>query len=281
MTEFNQNKSNKRLLESPDSVINHQSKITKSDNKNMPEQLTSQQEYNITPSLSNAMETNLDERDKTMLVMFKGIIEDQFKTFAKTEIAPLTKEVTDWKEENKALKEELKTCVERINFLEKIARETNLVFSNVPATSDNEKSIEELCTQQLKVGTPAEIDKVVPIGKNENKNTVTLLVSFVSRRTADRVLMKSSHLKGTGIGLSRDYPKDVRNARNLLLILRRKILEMRGNIKVKVYGNTIVIGKEKLTYINNDLSNDRLDGKQYVLDNFGIDFNEICSTNNQ
>lgn len=282
---MNVNSVNKRLLESPNSV-SKESKFTKIDENTTLESKSghgshiTQKPHN--PSLSNTQYTNMNERDKMMLDGFDKMLTSKFESFARTEIDPIRNEVLLWKEENKLLKQQIKSCMERINFLENTIREGNLVFSNVPATNNHVRSIEELCSKQLKVETPVDVNKVVPIHENKEKKTVTLLVSFGSGITAERILMQSKHLRGTGIGLSKDYSKDVRLSRNRLLILRRKILDVNPDVKVKVYGNKIIIDKEKLTLIDNVLSNDKVDGKLFVANNFGINFDEIANaTNNQ
>lgn len=74
--------------------------------------------------------------------------------------------------------------------------------------------------------------------------------------------------------MSRD-PKDIRTAKSHLLILRQKILEVNKTLKVEVYDNSIIINKEKFIFKDNVLSNGKVDGKSYVLEKFGIDFDKL------
>lgn len=281
----------KRLLESPENY-NTDKKI-KNIGEKMPFNLSTENN-SIIPSqnlLSCSSErdrtndilnnSNVNERDKPLLCAFQQLLDIQFTKFSAQHIAPIESKLAECRAENTKLREEVKTCVERINILEIAMRESNLVFSNVPTTSDHRKALEDICINQLKLNAPIGIDKVVSIKDNTTNRSSTLLVSFASRWTAERVIRNARNLRGTSIGISRDMPKEAREKRNKLLLLRRQILNTGTPLKVKVYGNCIIVDKIKLTLENNLLLNDNVDGKQYILEKFNVNTDEIFSTNQQ
>lgn len=272
-------KNSKRQMESPEH-LNQDNKLLKTArNLDLPPESERFQNKNL--SHSAPILANLDERDRTMLDLFKQMIAVQFSEFSTTYIKPLTQQVHDWKEENERLKHDMKVCFDRIESLEKVIREANLVFTNVPNTSDYEKSIEDLCRGQMRTGGNIEVESAIPIKKNLAKNTVTLLASFRSRKTAEAVIKQSRNLKGTEIGVSRDLSKAERQARNALLVLRRKILDTGTTSKVKVYGNVMMIDREKLKLQNDAFGNDKVDGVLFVREKFDINVNDVFVNTNQ
>lgn len=290
MSERGVSERQKRLLESPEN-INTDSKISKFDSVSLPASI------DMTPPILNPhppshdgerdrtidimQKYNLDERDKAMLFAFQQLLDIQFNKFSTEHITPIQSQITECQAENTKLREEVKCCVERINVLENVMRESNLIFSNVPATSDHHKALEDICLNQLKLTAPITIDKVIPIKENQTTRSTTLLVSFGSRGTAERVIRNAKNLKGTNMGISRDLPKETREKRNKLLLLRRKILNTGTPLNVKVYGNCIIVDKIKLAFENNSLVNDKVDGKQFIHEKFNINIDEIFCTSQQ
>lgn len=230
----------------------------------------------ISLSLSKTIISNMDERDKSMLAHFDLMLQKRFESFSQTHIDPVMKELTHYKEENVKLREEVKNCVERISFLEKSVRESNLIFSNVPASENHFSAVEDICKNILKV-SDSEVDKLIPVRENKQQKTVTLLATFKSRRIADMIMKKAGNLRGTRIGVSRDLPREERMARDILLKLRRQILNTGTSIKIKVYGKNMYIDKEKLTLENNVFGNSKVDGRVFILEKFNIDFDSILS----
>lgn len=279
-----QNKSQKRLLESPENIVSDP-KLSKHicvEGRLMESQKMNNlqnQNTSVLPSLSNFNEGNLDERDIRMLTQFEKMIQYQFNIFSQTHISPMVAQLSEYKEENSKLREDVRSCVERIAILEKNIRESNLVFTNVPLTENHEKSIEDICKNLIKIGD-TDIEKIIPIKENKQQNTVTILATFKSRRTTEVIMRKAGNLKGTKIGVSRDLSREERMARSILLKLRREILNTGVSIKVKVYGKHIIIDKEKLTFDNTSFGNSKVDGRSFVLEKFGISFDSIL-TNNQ
>lgn len=280
----------KRLLESPENN-NTDRKISKFDSASFPAPI------DMTPPIPSPQPTshdderdsttgimqkyNLDERDKATLLAFQQLLNNQFTKFSSEHITPIQSQITECQAENTKLREDVKCCMERINVLENVMRESNLIFSNVPATSDHHKALEDICINQLKLAAPITIDKVIPIKENQTNRSTTLLVSFGSRGTAERVIRNAKNLKGTNMGISRDLPKATREKRNKLLLLRRKILNTGTPLNVKVYGNCIIVDKIRFAFENNSLLNDKVDGKQFIHEKFNINIDEIFCTNQQ
>lgn len=217
----------------------------------------------------------MDERDKNLLQHFDSMLKTRFDAFTDAFITPLSKEILLWKEENEQLKSQVNSCVQRIDFLEKCIRDSNLIFTNVPSTNSLEQSVKDICKGQLKIEGNIEIEKVIPIKRNNEKNTVTILTTFGSKKTTEMVLKQAKNLKGTNIGVDRDFSKEVREARNILLLLRRRILSTGSKVNIKVFGNVIIIGNEKLKLLSNSFGNNKIDGVSYVAENFNINFNDL------
>lgn len=139
MSTENDSRNPKRQLESPE-YTNQGHKLLKPANLTLPPEsgIQSNSLSHSTPSSNN-----LEERDRAMLEHFEKIITAQFSSFTTTYIAPLSEQVNHWKRENEQLKQGLQSCLDRIESLEKVIRETNLVFTNVPSTSNYERSIED------------------------------------------------------------------------------------------------------------------------------------------
>lgn len=271
----------KRPLESPENLPQDKKQLRSSiytDHQIQESSKINLSPNHIYPSQSNTTTNNMDERDEKMLEKFDLMLQKQFSLFSKAHIEPMMQELAKCKDENVKLRDEVKSCVDRISFLERTIRESNLVFSNVPASENNLNAIEDICKNLLKV-TETDIEKIIPVKENKQQNTVTLLTTFKSRRTVDVLLRKASLLKGTRIGISRDLPKEERMARNTLLKLRREIMNTGTEQKIKVFGKHIVIDKEKFTFENNFLGNSKVDGKVFILENFGINFYSIISNN--
>lgn len=200
-------------------------------------------------------------------------IADEFKIFKTDHIAPIVKDVSAIKEDIQRMQTDRDGDRDRINFLERELKKRNIIFTKIPKMDNIEKAIIDLCTGTLRINE-VYIDKVVVLRTN-NDNTLTALVVFSSQKTTDQIIRNSKKLKGTGIGVSRDLGLDDREARNRLLYLRKLIKEKDTSQIVKVYGNQIIINDLKLSFTRNNFGNKNINGKQYILEKFGIDFDEI------
>lgn len=96
-------------------------------------------------------------------------------------------------------------------------------------------------------------------------------------QTVNNILKNAKNLKGSGISVSKDLGKEDREAKNILLLLRKRILEKDSSQKIRVYGNQIIINDIKLTLTKTAFDNKhkKIDGKSYIFDRFSIDVGDI------
>ncbi|KAL5289759.1 hypothetical protein ACFFRR_009654 [Megaselia abdita] len=263
---------NKRLLESPET--NTQSKKILMSHKESFS--TSSTMDNISPGNTKAR----DEFEDRMILKFQLMLQSQFTGFAEQYISPINNEIVALKAQNESLIRRLEIQDKKIEDLDRLSRSKNLVFTRLPKSAEYHSIITDLCVNKLKVLEPLSIINLAQIGEEKDKKTVTLLVSFGSTTITSQILKSCRHLRGTNIGISRDISKDEREARNILLILRKTILKLGTSSKVKVVDNKIYIDNQKLTLKNNFFGNDNVDGKKFLEEKFSIKFDEIV-TNKQ
>lgn len=99
--------------------------------------------------------------------------------------------------------EERKAFEERIVSLERITRESNLIFSNVCISSNPIELIRDVCIANLGLENIS-ISKVFKLKEHQDTSTAVLLVFFHEESYVNRILQRANRLKGTRIGLSRD-----------------------------------------------------------------------------
>lgn len=255
----------KRILESPDGNIGTP-KVSKMQNNTFPSTYTNNQ--------AACTDDNSNKND--IVTAVRLAVAAEFEIFKTENFAPIVKDVNIIKGDIKSMKSDRESDRIRINILERELKQRNIIFSKLPKTDDIEKSIVDLCKETLGI-TNVYIDKVVVLRTNENDNSSTTLAVFGSQKTADHIIRNAKKLKHTGIFVSRDLGQDDREARNLLLLIRKLIKAKDNSQMVKVYGNKIVINDVKLYLTKDHLENKqtKINGKQFLLERFGIDFDEI------
>lgn len=167
-------------------------------------------------------------------------------------------------------------------FLEKDARDYNLIFYNVAKSSNVYQMIKDICREVLKIQLEISLRKCVIIKENKQYQTVNVLVKLESISMVDTILKNAKNLKGahTKITISKDLSEDERRDRRILLILKRKIVTVSQESKVKILGNSIMIDGTKLTYKSksNYFGNSEIDGSAFVRQKFSIDFLSLANS---
>lgn len=86
----------------------------------------------------------------------------------------------------------------------------------------------------MDIDVSGNIKAVKEISKPNKSGTVMCLVEFDSKLKVDEVIYSGSKLKGTQIGVERDLPPPIRKRRALMLYIRKKLLSIKPNMKIKV-----------------------------------------------
>lgn len=172
----------------------------------------------------------------------------------------------------------------RLTAIERTLREKNLIFSNVSVSTNPAKVVEDICSGNLGVNN-VNIKKVIKLKEDRSKNSSTILAEFSDESTVNLLLQQAKRLKGTKIGLSRDLPAETREARNILLKIRKEIQKANSTEKlnIKVFNNKLIVDNVTLI-LNSNYFGDRknnIDGRKYLKDNFNVDFDVVknISTN--
>lgn len=193
----------------------------------------------------------------------------------KEQLKSVEQQLNDLKEECKQQRQQL---IDRINTLERISREKNLVFSNVQISTNPIQMVRDICMGSLGVEN-VNISKVFKLKEDTSRNSSTLLAVFNEESTVNLLLRRASRLKGTRIGLSRDLPKEARDTKSLLLKLRREILktDASNSLNIKVFNNKIVIDNTTLILTNDFFGNrnSNIDGKDFLKTQFNVDFDVV------
>lgn len=150
------NSNNKRLRQSPGQQTNSSKQHKGIINTNM---------HTVSVPNSTREDKNpcelpiLGEREQLMVNAFTSSmcheLDIRFSSFSQQEIAPLRSDINEMKSEIMslnteiaALKKDKDELIEKydakIGYLEREARETNLIFHNIPATNDVKRSLEDI-----------------------------------------------------------------------------------------------------------------------------------------
>lgn len=259
----------KRLLESPEGSTQPPKVIRINTSSVM---LTSE------PTTSNPSNTTSSQTKSTdILEAIRSAVADEFKKFKDEHIQPIAKDLEVLKSQLEDLKKESESDKDRISLLERELKQKNLIFTKIPQSNDMERSIMDLCSGTLGLGTTLTVEKTVILKSNTADNSSTVLATFGSIKAVDAVLKNVRKLKGTKIGVSKDLSMEERLIKKQLLSLRRALREKHASLIIKVYGNQMIIDEIKFTksrtYFGNKHRN--INARDYILEKYGIDCNEI------
>lgn len=154
--------------------------------------------------------------------------------------------------------------------LDRNQRMKNVIFKNVPATTNIVSQIHNLLQQDLETSDYI-LCKVSQLSSRNDK--VTLLAEFASATTATSVLMNSIKLKPKSIFLEKDLNTEQRSRKISLLKIRKSIFEKSKNSKVSVYENKILINGTKFTFnpkTREFTSADKVNLRDHLMENFDL-----------
>uniref|UniRef100_A0A0A9XLJ7 Argininosuccinate lyase n=1 Tax=Lygus hesperus TaxID=30085 RepID=A0A0A9XLJ7_LYGHE len=130
----------------------------------------------------------------------------------KDDLVAINKEIAELRTENASLRSELDSMREdmgkmsrQLDLYGRDYRRNNLIFSGLQydASSDLHSVISDFVTRVLGVSPAPMIGSLVKLGRDNTSSPI--LVKFLKAADVFAILGKTSRLKGTGYGVSRDY----------------------------------------------------------------------------
>uniref|UniRef100_T1HXY9 Uncharacterized protein n=2 Tax=Rhodnius prolixus TaxID=13249 RepID=T1HXY9_RHOPR len=156
--------------------------------------------------------------------------------------------------ENQVLKKEIQEMKERenkmndtIEYLINKSKIRNLVFRGVVTTRHGNAvdTVGEICHEILGVEN-AQINKAFEI-KKKNVNNI-IVAEFTREETTYDILKNASKLKGSGIIIHRDVSDRTKRKKRCLLQLRRKIIEVESQAKIKMRDSFFIYNDRRFVW---------------------------------
>uniref|UniRef100_T1I926 Endonuclease-reverse transcriptase n=1 Tax=Rhodnius prolixus TaxID=13249 RepID=T1I926_RHOPR len=162
------------------------------------------------------------------------------------------------KEECESLKKVVSDQSTKIKYLEKQLKRKNLIFWGIPEIKDEtnvrlEETMIDLLREKLQIELlPNEVSSIRRFGRPRD-HIRPICMELVSEKRKIEILKSSSGFKGSKMGVSLDFPKDVAEERKKLKPFYEKA-KQEGH-KVKMIGDKLLL-RNKL-YSLSDLKEDR------------------------
>lgn len=208
----------------------------------------------------------MEKMDTSQLVslikeVMSGLLDDKLAPLAtKVEFSALRDDIISLKEENAQLKAELEAIKSmniltesRVEGVEIASRRNNLIFKGIKHSSTDDLSVKisDFCREVLKLDISVEHLYVFPLGSRDKVNK-PILVSFSCIQHKLMVLNSAKILRGTGFVIHEDLPEVTRKKKTKLLLLRREILRLNRDIKVKVRSDCLMVEGCKFVWSSRD-----------------------------
>ncbi|KAF6216403.1 hypothetical protein GE061_000745 [Apolygus lucorum] len=187
---------------------------------------------------------------------------EKFSTLAtKNDFETLRVEISELKEENKTLRDEMAMMREsslqkdrRLEYLELQARKKNLILKGLVFRENEDlyRVVQRFFSEILGFS-----DRMICVSSVQRvgSRSITgglLLVSLVSLEDKWSIIGRTGRLQGTGYGVSQDYSPEVRHNRFKLLRLKSEIKKMNANAKCVLRADFLTV--ENQTFVWNDSS---------------------------
>lgn len=200
--------------------------------------------------LKNVIAILLDEKLSSLDEKFAPLATKNDLVAIQNETVALREENTRLWEEVRALQQENKLILDRVENLEVECRQKNLIFRGLQSFSnskDLETVVSTFCDEVLKV--PVSVDNIAvrPLGQKDNPKS-PLLVTFAKPNNVLTILKSTKCLKDTGYVVHCDLPQSVRISRGRLLLVRKKILKINNDISIKLKGATLRVGSHSFRW---------------------------------
>lgn len=166
-----------------------------------------------------------------------------------------------------------------IETLEKTLRARNLIFRGISKRQrpNLNQTINDILNDILKVMPMIRVERTVVVGTE--RESLVVLVQFLSTLDVHKVLINTAKLKGTAISIERDLTTEGRQRKSKLLAIKRYIrCKLVGiddkKISIRVIGDQMRIGDSKFNWRNENLWCGQLLGSVKLNDIFQYKFSE-------
>jgi hypothetical protein len=168
------------------------------------------------------MKRTINERFGMMEERLKGRLDDIDSRIQTTndDIDALSEKVDCLQRENVNLKKQVTDQDSKLDYMENQSRRQNLVFHNIPKEKNNETwedcewAVQDVLRDVLGAGVKVAIDRAHRVGS-------AIIVRFQNFKDKERILRLGYMFKGTNIGVSEDFSKQVREKRKGLIPLMK------------------------------------------------------------
>lgn len=171
----------------------------------------------------------------------------------KSDITSLQTKLDDQIIENNLLREKMLKYECRLENYDKRNRNKNLIFSNVSIRQNAINSLYHVISENLKINSGDILLKDAFILKRYGENKATILAEFGEKRMIGIVFQHIKNLAGSKIAVERDLSEGEQESKRTLVQLKKKLLEIRNDIKIFVSQNTIKIGANPFIFANGTL----------------------------
>ena len=158
-------------------------------------------------------------------------------------------ELSVYKHENQLLKRRITLLEEKAVYAESYSRRSNLVFDGIPLSQGNEDieaKVREVLSVNMKVQNVEEIQFVRVHRLAYKRKTIVRFEHFQDRM---RVWQNRRQLKGSNIWVEEDFPKEIRDRRQVLMPIFKKALTL-PHVKAYLVEDRLSINGETYTVQN-------------------------------
>lgn len=215
-------------------------------NQISPEQTSSNSAKKSTPNNFNNFEQSrqiAQMGDEFSWAGMRQVLEEQMKDVAKKEdLVAMQTDINLLKEENEALKRELRSCSSRLEVIDQRSRCSNIVIDGMLSKNPQEAKTElaGICSNNLKIHTD-----IVGMRKLPNKNSY--IATLGSSAQAFNIIEAKNKLKNSNIFIKKDYTKaELDTQYNLRQI--RKALSADKTLKVRLGEFCVYVNDQKYTW---------------------------------
>lgn len=168
------------------------------------------------------MKRTINERFATMENGLKGKLDeiDSRIQTANDDIDALSEKMDALQDENECLRKRVLEQDSKIDYIENQSRRQNLLFHNMPKQQENEtwedceRAVQDVIRDVLGAGVRVAIDRAHRVGS-------AIIVRFQNYKDKERILRLGYKFKGTNIGVSEDFSRQVREKRKGLIPLMK------------------------------------------------------------
>lgn len=191
----------------------------------------------------NIVDVNMDELLEKFETMLSRKLDEKLENVAsKEDIQHFQEDLNALRKENEILNEEVKKLKDKVEYLEKGQRRSNVVVDGLKGgrTEDIRIEFQKICREILSV------DVNIGFVRKINKSGSKCLVELPSPVDVDAVLRNGKNLKNTNIFVKKDYTKNERNQCYNLRKIKHIISTREKNSKVS--GTALYVGDRKYNW---------------------------------